>query len=57
MDMAVDTIRKRFGFESIQRGLMYQDRILSKVNAKDDHTVYPHGYFEDGNRTGADMIL
>ena len=34
MDSAVDEIRRRFGFYSIQRGLMYRDRILSAVNAK-----------------------
>ena len=45
MDEVVDVIRKRFGFYSIQRGLMYQDRMLSAVNAKEDHTVHPHGYF------------
>ena len=45
MDLAVDEIRKRFGFYSIQRGLMYRDRILSVVNAKEEHTVHPHGYF------------
>ncbi len=45
MDLAVDEIRKRFGFYSVQRGLMYRDRILSAVNAKEEHTVYPHGYF------------
>ena len=44
-DTAIDDIRRRFGFYSIQRGLMYQDRILSAVNAKEDHTVHPHGYF------------
>ncbi len=45
MDAAVDDIRRRFGFYSIQRGLMYQDKVLSAVNAKEDHTVHPHGYF------------
>lgn len=45
VDVAVDTIRRRFGFYSIQRGLMYQDRILSACDAKSDHTVHPHGYF------------
>ena len=45
VDAAVDIIRKRFGFYSIQRGLMYQDRILSACDAKSDHTVHPHGYF------------
>ena len=44
VDAAVDNIRKRFGFYSIQRGLMYQDRILSACDAKSDHTVHPHGY-------------
>lgn len=45
MDNTVDDIRRRFGFYSIQRGLMYQDKILSAVNAKEEHTVHPHGYF------------
>lgn len=44
-DLAVDSIRKRFGFYSVQRGLMFQDRILSACDAKSDHTVHPHGYF------------
>ena len=45
MDAAVDDIRRRFGFYSIQRGLMYRDKILSAVNAREDHVVHPHGYF------------
>ena len=45
MDAAVDDIRRRFGFYSIQRGLMLGDMILSAVNAKEEHTVHPHGYF------------
>ncbi len=53
MDTTVDVIRGRFGYESIQRGLMYQDRVLSNLNAKEDHTVHPRGYFADGNKTGA----
>lgn len=45
VDTAVDDIRRRFGFYSIQRGLMYFDKALSAVDAKTDHTVHPHGYF------------
>lgn len=45
MDAAVDSIRGRFGFYSIQRGLMLRDSILSAVNAREEHTVHPHGYF------------
>ncbi|BBF41726.1 DNA polymerase IV [Lachnospiraceae bacterium KM106-2] len=45
LDDAVDTIRRRFGFYSVQRGLMYRDKMLSSVNAKEDHTTHPIGYF------------
>ncbi len=45
LDIAIDDLRKRFGFYSVQRGLMFQDKELSKVNAKEEHTVHPHGYF------------
>ena len=45
LDDAVDTIRRRFGFYSVQRGLMYRDKSLSSVNAKEDHTTNPIGYF------------
>ncbi len=57
VDTAVDDIRRRFGFQSIQRGLMYFDRQLSRVNAREDHTVHPHGYMEGGNRTGVERYL
>ena len=57
MDIAVDEIRRRFGYYSIQRGMMYQDRRLSSVNAKDDHIVHPHGYMERGNRTGVQYTM
>lgn len=33
-DAAVDDIRRRFGYYSVQRGLMYMDSYLSKINAK-----------------------
>lgn len=45
VDEAVDDIRRRFGFYSIQRGIMFQDKLLSHLNAKEEHTVHPHGYF------------
>ena len=45
VDMAVDDIRSRFGYYSIQRGLMYCDKTLSNLNPKEDHTVHPHSYF------------
>ena len=54
MDETVDIIRKRFGFYSVQRGLMYRDRILSACDAKSDHTVHPHGYF--GQTGGIELL-
>ena len=53
VDVAVDTIRRRFRFYAIQRGLMYTDRKLAALNAREDNIVHPHGYMERGNRTGA----
>ena len=45
LDIAVDDIRRRFGFYSIQRGLMYQDQALAAINAKEEHIVHPKGFF------------
>ena len=44
-DQTVDDIRRRFGFYSVKSGLMVKDEGLSGVNAKEDHTVHPKGYF------------
>ena len=45
MDGAVDDLRRRFGYFCIQRGIMYQDKVLSALDAESSHTVHPHGYF------------
>lgn len=57
MDRAVDEIRRRFGFYSIQRGISMSDKTLKSLNAKEDNTVHPHGYMEFGNRTGVDYAI
>lgn len=44
-DATVDDIRRRFGFFSVQRGLMYQDKDLSKIDFENTHAGYPQGYF------------
>ncbi len=51
-DQAIDGIRQRFGYYSVQRGLMLRDRKLSAVDAKTDNIIHPHSYLERGNRTG-----
>ena len=45
MDCTVDEIRRRFGYFSIQRAVMYQDKVLSHLDAG-THTVHPHSYFQ-----------
>ena len=57
MDKAVDEIRRRFGFYSIQRGISMLDGTLKSLNAKEDNIVHPHGYMEFGNRTGVDYAI
>lgn len=44
MDQVVDEIRARFGYQSIQRAFVYQDKVLAQLNAR-EHTVHPQGYF------------
>ena len=45
LEKAVDEVRRRFGFYSLQRGIMHLDENLSAVNAREDHIVHPRGYF------------
>ena len=45
LDAAVDRLRQRYGYMSVQRALMLTDPLLGKINPKDGHTVHPVGYF------------
>ena len=42
---AVDDIRRRFGYFSVQKAFMYQDKALASLDAQSSHTVHPIGYF------------
>ncbi len=54
-DLAVSDIRRRFGYESVLRGLMYYDKALSGLDAKaDDHMIHPVAYFQNGNNVFGD---
>ena len=48
LDEAVDTVRERYGYMSLQRAVIYTDPVLGKINPKDGHTVHPVGYFHAG---------
>lgn len=56
LDKAVDVLRDRFGNYSIQRGIWLKDKGLSTVNAKEEHTIHPKGYFQNGNKVGVEII-
>jgi DNA polymerase-4 len=45
LESAVDKIRERFGYFSVQRALMLTDRKLTGLNPKDDHVIHPLSYF------------
>ena len=46
LESTVDTLRSRFGYFSVQRGLLLTDRRLSGLNPKDDHIIYPESFFK-----------
>ena len=45
IDRAVDTLRQRYGYRSVQRAVVYTDPVLGSINAYDDHNIHPVGYF------------
>lgn len=45
VDGAIDGIRKRFGFKSIQRGVVLAEPAIARINPKDEHTIHPVAYF------------
>jgi len=47
LEQTINWLRSRYGNKIIQRGIMYFDRDLSRVDAKKNHTVYPVGFFKD----------
>ena len=49
-DRAVDEIRKRFGTDSVQRGLMYFGPEITP-RKRQEQTIHPHSYLERGNMT------
>ena len=51
-DLAMDEIRKLYGFDAVRRACTLLDRPLTDFNVKDDHTVHPVGYFQ-----GRKMVL
>lgn len=45
IDAAVDHLRERYGYMSVRRAVTCTDQQIGSINPRDDHTVYPVGYF------------
>jgi DNA polymerase-4 len=48
LERTINGLRARYGNKIVQRGIMFLDTELSKVDAKKDHTVYPTAFFKEG---------
>ena len=46
-EVAVDDIRRRFGYRAIGRALFLKDRSIGLLSPKDDHTIHPVGYLQN----------
>ena len=46
IEKTIDNIRKRFGYFSIQRGIMLLDTELSNLDAKSEHVIHPVNFLK-----------
>jgi len=44
LERTVDEIRERFGYKSIQRGIILKNKEFTDISPKDDHVIHPVGY-------------
>ncbi len=51
LDRAIDSMRERYGYSSLRRGLMLCDP-LGRIDAKGSHTIAPISYFKNGETVG-----
>lgn len=47
LEVAIDSIRKRFGHFSVQRGIMLLDKELSNLDPVAEHTIYPESFLKN----------
>jgi DNA polymerase IV len=46
LESTIETIREKYGFNSVQRLIMKEDPLLSSFNPKHDHVIFPESYFK-----------
>lgn len=45
LESAMDNLRNRFGYFTVQKGLMLTDRELSNLDPKNEHIIHPMSFF------------
>ena len=45
MERSIDDLRRRFGHQVVQRGVVLTDRGFADINPVDDHTIHPVPFF------------
>ena len=47
LERSINWLRARFGNKIVQRGMMFFDKDLSKLDAKKNHVIFPAGFFKE----------
>ena len=47
MERAVDEVRRRFGYFSLQRGVVLGDRDIRQLNPREEHVIHPVSFFPE----------
>ena len=45
LERSIDELRRRFGHQVVQRGVVLTDRCFADINPVDDHTIHPVPFF------------
>ena len=45
LERAIDDLRRRFGHQVVQRGVVLQDAECAKINPVEDHTIHPVPFY------------
>lgn len=46
LEQSIDDLRRRFGYNAVQRGILCEDRQLTGGNPKEDHVIHPVNFFD-----------
>jgi len=41
LERSIDSLRRRYGHQIVQRGVVLRDKGYAKINPVEDHTIHP----------------